>query len=100
MIETNRLILRRWKKSDLAPFAAMNGDSRVMEFFPSTLTSEESQKLFERIESKFETDGFCFWAIEIKSSGEFAGFVGLNRPAFQTHFTPCVEIGWRLPFQH
>jgi 3-dehydroquinate dehydratase/shikimate dehydrogenase len=100
MIETQRLILRRWKESDLDPLIAMNADTKVMEFFPSTLSPEESEKFLERIGNKFEADGFCFWAMELKATKEFIGFVGLNKPAFQTHFTPCIEIGWRLPFQH
>jgi RimJ/RimL family protein N-acetyltransferase len=30
----------------------------------------------------------------------FIGFVGLSRPSFSAHFTPCVEIGWRLSHEH
>ena len=33
-LETSRLVMRRWRASDREPFAAMNVDPRVMEFFP------------------------------------------------------------------
>jgi RimJ/RimL family protein N-acetyltransferase len=95
MIETQRLILRRWRQEDLAPFADMNADPKVMEFYPACLTREESRSFIERTEQKFETNGFGFWALELKD-GRFIGFVGLNIPSFEAAFTPCVEIGWRL----
>ena len=100
MLETERLILRRWETKDLRPFAEMNSDLRVMEFFPSILTKEESLQFIERMKSKFKEDGFSFCAMELKDTGDFLGFVGLSKPGFKTHFTPCVEIGWRLPFRH
>ena len=37
---------------------------------------------------------------ELKESGEFIGYVGLHTPAAQLPFSPCVEIGWRLAFEH
>ena len=96
MLETDRLILRRWKDSDREPFAAMNADPRVMEFFPATLTREESDAFIERIESHFENHGFGLFAAELKSDGSLIGFIGLHASTFQAHFTPCVEIGWRI----
>ncbi|MCE3233645.1 MAG: rimL [Rickettsiaceae bacterium] len=96
MIQTPRLILRHWKESDLLPFAALNADPEVMRFFPSTLTKEESDAMAERIKASFTQDGFGLWAAELKEEGQFIGFIGLNRPSFEAHFTPCVEISWRL----
>lgn len=34
--------------------------------------------------------------MEIKSTGEFIGYVGLHEIGFDADFTPGVEIGWRL----
>lgn len=99
-LATERLRLRRWLPSDLAPFAAMNADPRVMEFFPSMLGSRESEALVERIEAHFARHGFGFWAVEAPSVAEFIGFVGLMVPVFDAHFTPCVEIGWRLAHEY
>jgi RimJ/RimL family protein N-acetyltransferase len=95
--ETDRLILRRWRASDREPFARMNGDPRVMEFFPSVLTREESDRtVTDRIEPHFERHGFGLCAAELRGSGAFIGFIGLAVPSFKAHFTPCVEIGWRV----
>ena len=93
---TPRLLLRRWKESDRAPFAAMNADPEVMRFFPSTLSRQESDALADRIAAAFDRNGFGLYAAELLETGEFAGFIGLDVPRFQAHFTPCVEIGWRL----
>lgn len=95
-LTTARLRLRRWREADAAPFAAMNGDPEVMRYFPRPLTREESGELIAKIEAGFERDGFGLWAVELRSSGELVGFAGLARPAFVAHFTPAVEVGWRL----
>jgi RimJ/RimL family protein N-acetyltransferase len=94
--KTKRLILRHWKPSDRPAFARMNADPRVMEYFPAPLTAEESDQLADRIEAHFRDHGFSMCAAELRDGGEFIGFVGLARPRLVAHFTPCVEIGWRL----
>ncbi len=86
--------LRRIAPEDLVPFAAMNTDPRVMEFFPGTWSFEESRAVFAAIESGFSERGFGVYALE--SEGEFSGIVGLSVPSFKAHFTPAVEILWRL----
>lgn len=67
-----------------------------MEFFPSPLDRSQSDALAARIALHFEAHGFGLWALEIRGGAPFAGFVGLSIPVFEAHFTPCVEIGWRL----
>ena len=99
-IETGRLVLRGWRASDRAPFAALNGDPVVMEHFPGTLTPAESDEMADRIEDLFAEHGFGLWAVEVPGVSEFVGFVGLSIPRFETRFTPCVEIGWRLAREH
>jgi RimJ/RimL family protein N-acetyltransferase len=74
----------------------MNADPEVMEHFPATLSRVQSDELIEAIEAGFEANGFGFWALELHDSGEFVGFAGLAVPAFEAHFTPAVEVGWRL----
>jgi ribosomal-protein-alanine N-acetyltransferase len=74
----------------------MNADPEVMEHFPATLTRDESDALIDRIEVRFEEYGFGFWALEIAETGQFIGFTGLSVPGFEAHFTPAVEVGWRL----
>ncbi len=99
-LRTDRLYLRRWLASDRLPFAQMNSDPRVMEFFPGTLSRQESDVRVDRIEEHFRQHGFGLWAVEIPGVAPFVGFVGLCIPRFEAHFTPCIEIGWRLAVAH
>ncbi len=95
-LRTPRLVLRRWRETYRAPFARMNADPRVMEHFPACLTEAESNLAAGRIEAHFELHGFGLFAAELRETGDFTGFIGLAVPAFEAHFTPSVEIGWRL----
>jgi RimJ/RimL family protein N-acetyltransferase len=95
-IETERLLLREWTNSDLDTFSRINQDSKVLEFLPAPLSVEETAAWIDRIKKHFSLHGFGLWAAELKSTGEFVGYVGLSVPAFDAPFTPCVEIGWRL----
>jgi len=101
-LQTPRLRLRPWTDHDLPAFAALNADPRVMEFFAQTLTPEESAAAATRIRAHMDLRGFGFWAVEVLGTPgiPFAGFVGLAVPRFESYFTPCVEIGWRLAFDH
>ena len=100
VLVTDRLCLRGWQEEDLPAFAALNADPRVMEFLPKVLSREESDARAAQIIDHFNQHGFGLWAVEVKGGADFAGFVGLNVPAFAAHFTPCVEIGWRLAYEH
>ena len=95
-IETERLLLRPWRDADLDPFAEMNADLRVMEQFPSTSSRDESETSMARIRGHFAQHGYGLWAVEVKGGEPFIGFVGLATVGFDAHFTPAVEIGWRL----
>jgi RimJ/RimL family protein N-acetyltransferase len=78
----------------------MNADDRVMEFLPKILTSAESDAMVARIDAHFDQHGFGLWAVEALGVAPFIGFTGLSVPSFEAHFTPCVEIGWRLAYEH
>lgn len=96
-IETNRLILREWKAADYNLFAQINADAEVMKYFPSTLNTEQTLRLVEeRIKPHFHTYGYGVYATELKSIHKFIGFCGFMHPQFESFFTPCVEIGWRI----
>ena len=99
-LRTERLRLRRWRPADRAPFAALNADPRVMAHFPATLSREESNTLAARVEAHFDQHGFGLCAVEVPEVAPFVGFLGLSVPRFEAHFTPCVEIGWRLAPEH
>lgn len=95
-LETPRLILRHWQESDHESYIQLNADMEVMEFFPSTLSPEESLAQIDRIAARITEDGYGFFALERKDNHRFIGFTGLSNPGFECWFTPCIEIGWRL----
>ena len=96
VLTTERLILRNWRPADLDHLAAMNADDEVMRYFPDRLDREQSAAMMTRVTANMERHGFGFWVMERLDDQVFLGFAGLFRPAFHAHFTPCVEVGWRL----
>lgn len=99
-LETERLLLRAWRDDDREPFAALNADPRVMEYMPGCLSRQESDALADRIAAHLRQNGFGLFATELRDARKFIGFIGLSVPSFQAHFTPCVEIGWRLAAEY
>lgn len=95
-ITTRRLVLRRWRDADRVPFAALNADPEVTRYLRKPLTREESDAFVDRIERTFETRGLGVWAVEVADTAEFIGFTGLWPTRFDAHFTPAIEVGWRL----
>ncbi len=95
-IRTDRLLMRRWRDSDREPFAELNGDPDTLRFFPKTLSRAESDAFVDLIESRFESQGYGLWAMEVAATGEFIGFTGLNAMPEGVPGAGGVEIGWRL----
>ena len=95
-LTTDRLLLRQWKASDYEPFAALNADPAVMEHFPAPMTREQSDDFVDRMTADLDRRGFGLWALEVLETGQFIGFTGLSMTSFEAHFTPAVEVGWRL----
>jgi len=99
-LQTKRLILRGWQDSDIQPFILMNQDPKVMEFFPEIWSAEKSQESLANLHQHFAENGFGFFAVELKETQEFIGFIGIAKVNFDAHFTPAIEIGWRLMSKH
>ena len=103
-LRSERLLLRPWRESDRLPFRELNADPHVMEFMPELLTAEASDALLDRAQKHFSRHGFGPFAVELLNTsldtGSFIGFIGLSVPAFDAHFMPAVEIGWRLAFEY
>lgn len=97
---TPRLRLRRWRDSDRAPFAAMNADPAVMRYFAGLVSAEDSGRSIDAWQQAFAERGWANWALELRATGQFIGFVGLTIPRRVFAFSPCVEIGWRLAGAH
>ncbi|HVO08466.1 MAG TPA: GNAT family N-acetyltransferase [Burkholderiaceae bacterium] len=95
-LATTRLRLRMWQEADREPFAAMNADVEVMEFFPALLSRASSDASIDAWQSQFAGQGWSNWAVEIRGTRQFVGFVGLTVPRRVLPFSPCIEVGWRL----
>ena len=100
IIETERLILRTWQEHDIESMAAINEDPKVCEYLPGIANREATAAGIAKIRQHYEDHGFSLYAVELKSSSTFIGFLGLMIPSFKAHFTPAVEIGWRLASDH
>jgi len=93
-MRTQRLVMREWRESDREPFAELNADPEVMRHFPEPLSREQSDAFADKIQTGFQERGWGLWALEL--DGTFIGYTGLQPVSFEAHFTPAVEIGWRL----
>ncbi|MEP7138776.1 MAG: GNAT family N-acetyltransferase [Caldimonas sp.] len=99
-LQTERLHLRPWRDDDIEPFAAMNADPQVMAYFASTQSREASAAAVARWRARMDERGWGLWAAELRRTGEFIGFIGLESPAPALPCSPCVEVGWRLAAAH
>lgn len=95
-LETDRLQLRQWIDADFPMFAELNSDPAVMQYFPKLLEPVDSDAIAEKCRQLIAERGWGFWAVSLKDTGCFIGFVGLHQPKANLPFSPCVEIGWRL----
>jgi RimJ/RimL family protein N-acetyltransferase len=96
VLSTPRLELRPWQEADLEPFAALSADPEVMRFMPRCLSRAESDALAAGARATLAARGWGLWALASRADQEFLGYTGLAEPTFSAHFTPCVEILWRL----
>ena len=101
-LETERLLLRRWKPSDLEPFAEICRDPEVMRFIGSgeTRTRDQCARGIVAMERHWDEKGFGLFALELRDNGKLIGYTGLSEPDFLPEIMPAVEIGWRLSRRH
>lgn len=100
IIETPRLILRTWEDADFEPMCRINQDPEVMRYFPDLQDRVETKQFIHKVNAHFDQYGYGLYATQLKETGEFIGFIGLLNVIFIAHFTPAVEIGWRLALAH
>ncbi len=96
IIESEGLGMRAWEEKDIPHFIRMNQDTRVMKHFPALMSAEQTREAAQRYNAHIQAHGFGFFATELKESGALVGMVGMMHIGFESHFTPGVEIGWRL----
>jgi len=93
---SERLGFRNWNLTDIDKMYEINSDEKVMEFFPSIQTKEQTTEFVERMKKQYEEKGFCYFAVEILGDNQFIGFIGLSEQTYKAEFTPCIDIGWRI----
>lgn len=91
-----RLGFRNWTDADIPKMAAISADPEVMEFFPAPATPQQTENFIRKMQLLFSEKGYCYFAVEKLDDGAFIGFIGLAEKEFESAFTPCVDIGWRL----
>ncbi|WP_332911174.1 GNAT family N-acetyltransferase [Algoriphagus boritolerans] len=96
LFTTPRLGFRTWLSFDLDEFASINSDPEVMRFFQQPLSRAETQAMMDRMQRMFEERGFCYFAVDLLETKELIGTIGLGWKTFESDFTPCVDIGWRI----
>jgi RimJ/RimL family protein N-acetyltransferase len=100
MIETPRLLLRRWRADDVPALTALSAEAAVIEFLPGAMSTAQVEAFIEAQNAMCERHQTCYFAAELKETGELAGFVGLKYQDFDQPFAPCYELGWRLASRH
>lgn len=96
IFNSQRLGFRNWLPTDIDPMSEINADPLVMEFFPTLQSKEQTKEFIERMQNQFSEKGFCYFAVDKLEKGKFIGFIGISEQTFESDFTPCIDIGWRL----
>lgn len=96
LFTSKRIGFRSWNTGDVISQAKINADPKVMEFFPATQSIEQTAAFIERMQKLYDEKGYCYFAIDKLDNREHIGFLGINWQTFESDFTPCVDIGWRI----
>lgn len=98
MIETERLVLRRWIREDIDAVAALNADPDVMRWIGDGTPYDRatSEQHFGIWRDYWDEHDHGLFALQEKATGQMIGFTGLMAPAYLPALMPSIEIGWRL----
>jgi RimJ/RimL family protein N-acetyltransferase len=99
-IETERLLLRPWRDSDLESWNAMGADPRVTRFLRAPSVPGAPIANPEILVARLAEHGYGWWALEVKGKVPFAGVIVLQDVPFEAHFTPAMEVGWHVAAEH
>lgn len=100
LFRSERLGFRNWNASDIPMMIEINQDKDVMEFFPNLIHETDTISFIQRMQTQFLEKKFCYFAVDLLSTNEFIGFIGLSEQNFESDFTPCIDIGWRLSIKY
>lgn len=96
LFKSERLGFRPWTQADYELLNSLCGDPLVMKHFPSTLNPTEVQEFLDRLQLHYKTNGYCYFLAELRATGAGIGFIGLAYQNYESEYTPCVDIGYRL----
>lgn len=96
LFKSERLGFRKWDKEDIPFMSKISSDPIVMEFFPYVATTAQTKDFIERMNSMLLDKGYCYFAVDELKTSKLIGFIGLCDQSFESDFTPCIDIGWRL----
>ena len=91
MIETERLLLRRFTEDDLETIARWNADPEFTRNLAGVQTRRQTDEAFERWERHWQEHGFGMLMIEWRETGELIGRTG---PQFHRSWPDDPEVGW------
>ena len=95
-LRTSRLLLRPWRDADVAAYAGLSADPAVMEFLQPVSEPAAAEAWAARARAHWRQHGFGQWVVEIPGEPSFVGVIGLSTVSYEAHFTPAVEVAWRL----
>ncbi|MFT5702116.1 MAG: ribosomal-protein-alanine N-acetyltransferase [Desulforhopalus sp.] len=98
VVSTDRLYLEKIKESHLDDLYLLLSNKEVQKYFPSTLTREETKEFYDKIQNRYENDGYCFLAVKRKQDNIFVGICGLLKQEIENEFQ--MEIGYRFLNQY
>ena len=96
LFTSERLGFRSWQTSDIDFLVELNSNESVMQYFPKTLSKEESEKFITKMQEQYLQNQYCYFATELIKSQELIGFIGLCKQTYDADFNPSVDIGWRI----
>ena len=100
LFTSDRLGFRNWQSSDLENLYLLNANKEVMRYFPSTQTKEDCEAFIQRMQLQYKKNRYCYFAVELKETEEFIGFIGLSEQTYAIDFNPSTDIGWRILPEH
>jgi RimJ/RimL family protein N-acetyltransferase len=95
-LRTERLLLRPWRDADVAAYAELSADPAVMEFLRPLAGPGAAEAWTARVREHWRQHGFGQWVVEIPGGASLIGVIGLSTVYYAAHFTPAVEVAWRL----
>lgn len=97
-VETERLLMRQWRDSDLDAFAEMMADPEVTRYLTGVgpLDRHGAWRSLAAFVGHGVLRGYTHWVLELRDTGEFVGRAGPWRP----DRWPALEIGWAIAPRH